>query len=722
MNIKTKIIIFILGCIPGSLFAQDVEWASSVIEFSSELSSKEYSAQQILGKPDVLPAGGDSPNAWIPANPSKEEYIKIGFEVPLRIRQIAIAESYNPSATYQLYAYDDQDNEYLINTFNPHPVELRGRLLNVFLEQTSYEVHALKLVLNGLSVPGYNGIDAIGISGSDIPVKAAIEEAPNISENIKSERLDENVNSKYQEIRPLIAPDGKTLYFSRRFHPENVGGTLDPEDIWYSEYDPAVNDWLEAKNLGKPLNNSGANFISSLTPDGNVMTVILGNRYDKNDRMVPGVSMSTKSVQGWSKPRELNIVNASIQNNDGDYYIAQNRKLLMMAVERFDSFGGKDIYVSFLSGDGTWTEPLNLGKNINTASTESSPFLAADDETLYFSSKGYSGYGEADIYMSRRLDDSWRNWSEPENLGGDINSPEDDIFFNIPPSGKYAYYSKSNTEYDADIYRIELPIFYRPAPVVAMKGKIIDAETNNPVQARISYELLPENTKVGHTQSDSLTGLYQIVLPTGSKYRYIIDMKGYNLMEDTIDLTGQLNYREIERDLLIDPMKLQQAVVMNMSAQNHNLSSNMNEKDNYVEVEGRKYEKVKDAIEINDGVLSVKVLFDFDSDVIRKNSYPDLNRVIEFLNTMPVNIILAGHTDSTGPDTYNLVLSERRARSVYQYLEDHGVPDEKIEIVGYGENRPVDTNNTIQGRRKNRRVDFIRKDQFDLYNRKYSGK
>ena len=126
--------------------------------------------------------------------------------------------------------------------------------------------------------------------------------------------------------------------------------------------------------------------------------------------------------------------------------------------------------------------------------------------------------------MSRRLDDTWQNWTEPENLGSSINSAEDDDFFNIPPSGKYAYFSKSNTELDADIVRVPLPIFFQPAPVIAMKGRVYNSETLKPIKARISYDLLPENTEVGYTVSDSLTGDYQIVLPVGSSYKYTVSI------------------------------------------------------------------------------------------------------------------------------------------------------------------------------------------------------
>jgi len=694
------------------IIAQDVEWASKIISFSSELSSKQYSASQVLGKPDVLPEGGDSPNAWLSSNPNGEEFIKVGFDHPKKIQQIAIAESYNPSAISQLFAYDAQDNEYLIATFTPRPIDLNGRLLNVFFDRTEFEVHAIKIILRGISVQGYNGIDAIGIADSRDPINVSIDLLSNVSNNLDVEKLDNNVNSEYQEARPVVAPDGKTLYFSRRNHPENMGGTEDPEDIWYSNFDLETQEWMTAKNIGPPLNNSGTNFISSVTPDGNAMTVILGNRYQKNENMKPGVSISTKSSEGWSKPEELNIINAFIENNDGDYFIAQNRKTLLLAVERFDAFGGKDIYVSFQMGDDNWTEPLNLGNDINTANIESAPFLAADNETLYFSSKGFSGFGGSDIYMSRRLDDTWQSWTKPENLGNSLNSVEDDIFFNIPPSGKYAYFTKANTEYDADIYRIKLPIFFQPAPVITMNGKIYNSETLKPIKARISYEILPEKTEVGYTVSDSLTGQYEIVLPVGSKIKYIVDMEGYNLLVDSIDLMNLNNYQEINRNLYIDPDQLTKA----LSALA--LKSKINT-EKLVKKDNEKFAEIEDAIEINEGILSVRVQFDFDSYKIKKDSYQDLDRIINLLKSTPVDIIIAGHTCDIGVESYNKILSESRAKAVYKYLINQGVDREKMVTTGYGEERPIESNSTLAGKQKNRRVEFIRKDQFILYNIKF---
>lgn len=663
-----------------AVYSQDVQWASKLLDFSSELTPYEYSASQVLGKPNVLPHPGDNPNAWLPAKPDRIEYVKVGFDYPAKIQQIAIAESYNPSAVYQVFTYDKQGNEYLLNTFSPRPVDLPGRMLNIYIDQTDYEVHAIKVTLNGMSVPGYSGIDAIGISDSKTPIEFEMITADNVTPGLRTEKLTKNINSDFQEMRPLIAPDGKTLFFSRRNHPDNIGGEEDPEDIWFSELDETTGEWKTAQNMGAPLNNAGHNFISSLTADGNAMVVLLGNKYGPSGKMKPGVSISTKTSQGWSEPEELNITNAYIESLDGNYFLANNRRTLIMAVDRFDTHGGKDLYVSFRQHDGRWTEPLNLGPDINTAHNEFSPFLAADDETLYFSSSGFSGFGGSDIYISRRLDATWQNWTEPENLGRDINSPEDDVFFNIPPSGAYAYFSKGMGGADADIYRIELPIFYQPSPVVTVSGKVTGAPSGEPVNARISYELLPEETAVGLTMSDENTGTYQILLPVGASYRYSVAAQGYESLTDIVNLAGQEQYREIVKDITLQE---EAEAVASLK-----------------EVVSEPATAVADA-------LSTKIFFDFNADNLYRDYHHVLRSIADYLKEQPdVKLEIQGHADSVGDTEYNLRLSHRRARMVMNYLKELGVEESKLLVSSFGETDPIGPNDSEEGRKKNRRVEF----------------
>ena len=323
--------------------AQNVQWASKVLDFSSQISETQYSAQQALRAPNVLPAGGENPNAWTPDRPNRQEFIKVGFDEPVRIRQIAIAESYNPSAVSEVYAYDTQGKEYLIERFAPEALPATSRMLNIYLERTDYEVAAIKVVLNGKALPGYHSIDAIGISKSRTPITVDVKVAADVNPDISIKRLGSTVNSSYEELKPLLSPDGNTLFFSRRNHPNNVGGEKDQEDIWFSEKNVATGEWTESKNIGAPLNNAGPNYISSITPDGNTMLLLLGNRYGKNGKMSAGVSMSYKDGDSWTNPVPLEIENEYNFSDNANFYLAQNRKVLLMSVERDDTYGDRDL-------------------------------------------------------------------------------------------------------------------------------------------------------------------------------------------------------------------------------------------------------------------------------------------------------------------------------------------------------------------------------------------
>lgn len=691
--LKKIIYIIIILFVSFNSYAQRVYWASKVVEFSSELSQKEYSSNQVLGKPNAVPQGGDNPGAWMPAKPNRLEFITVAFDKSIRVEQIVIVESFNPSTLYEIYFYDKNGTEYLVHTFDPKPMDLNSRLLRINIDKTSYQVKQMKVVIDCKIVPGFAGIDAIAVSGSKNPIKIIIEQPENLKEDVSVERLSDNVNSTYEETRPMIAPDGKTLYYSRANHPDNTGGVKDDNDIWYSELNSETGTWEKSKNLGTQLNNKGANYISSITPDGNAMTVILGNQYTKGNKMKPGVSISNKTSEGWSTPQPLDIINAQIETTDGNYFLANNRKVLVMAIDRFNAFGGKDLYVSFLQKDNTWTEPLNLRNDINTVNTESSPYLAADNETLYFSSKGFSGYGGSDVYISRRLDDSWTNWTEPENLGPDINSTGDDVFFTIPPSGQYAYYSKSQEDTNSDIYKIAMPIFFQPAPIVRISGKVVDTSTNEPIPAKISFKLLPENSNVGFTLSDSLTGEYEILLPAGSAYDYESEATGYNSHSDRIDLVDEEDFREIEHIISLSK---------GVEAQKIDPDENTSSKTSVEEFISGSSNKL---------IIENLALFDFASDYLHEAAYPILDQIAVFLkNTPSVKLTISGFTDNVGSNQYNLGLSERRAQSVLNYFIESGIAKNRFEIKGYGSQNPIASNDTQEGRDKNRRVEISRKD------------
>lgn len=651
--------------------SQVVQWASKVIDFSSELTPVQYSAQQALGKPNVMPAGGQNPNAWTPDKPKRLEFLKLGYATPMQIQQVAIAESHNPSALFKVYLYEENGTEHLVKSFNPQSIPFKGRMLTFFMEKTPYKVAAVKLEFDGEALNDYFSIDAVAISDVHIPIIADISIPELLSQGLVIEQLDKSVNSDYSEMNPLLSPDGKIMYFSRKNHPENMGGVNDKEDIWFSELGPD-GKWMLAKNMGPQFNNEGPNFVNAVgtTPDGQAV-LILGNKYLPNGKMLAGVSISNSVNGSWTKPMAINIENDYNFNERANYFLANTRKSLLMSVEREDSRGGRDLYVSFQKKDSAWTEPLNLGSVLNTANDESAPFLASDDKTLYFSSNGFSGFGGADVYVSTRLDDTWTNWSEPQNMGPDINSKLDDLFFNVPSTSEFAYYSRGVTEDNSDIFRVKLPIYKNPEPVVIVRGKLVDGKTGKPIGAKIIYERLSDGKEVGVAYSNSETGEYEIHLPGGQKYGVRAEAPGHISESQNLDLTGVTKDGAIEtRDMRLAPIEVT-TIAPDVS------------------------------ITLNN------IFFDFDKSVLKSESFPELNRLVQLMNENPaMTVEIAGHTDSVGPEEYNMRLSESRAKSVSRYLSEKGIVKDRITTVFFGESKPKESNATKEGRQKNRRVEF----------------
>lgn len=666
---KTLLIVFVLGFFTQTS-AQTVQWASKVLEFSSEMTHAQYSAQEALGKPNVMPYGGQNPSAWTPDRKGRKEFIKVGFERPMHIQQVAVAESANPGALYRVVAYEPTGKEHEIHTFSPQPIPKLGMMRNIFVEKTEYLVAAIRLEFDGAAIGDYFSIDAIGITDSPYPLVPDMNIPKLMAKGILVERLDENVNSDATELNPILSPDGKTLYFSRRNHPENVGGIADKEDIWFSELDENGN-WQPAKNMGAMFNTPGPNFVSTAsaaTPDGKSVVLILGNRYEPNGKMLSGVSVSDNVSGTWSEPKSIKIDNDYNFNERANYFMSNTRQTLLMSVEREDSHGSRDLYVSFMRTDSTWTEPKNLGDIVNTASEESSPFLANDNVTLYFSSSGFSGFGGADIYMTKRLDDSWQNWSEPENLGADINSKLDDLFFNIPVNSEYAYYSRGITPENADIFRIKTPIFRSPNPMVVVRGKLVDALTGAPLGANMVAIDQATGEIVARATADPNTGEYELKLPAGKIYEIKADAANHVAETHVLDLRNITDEGLIEiNNFALKPLEIVTPITVTLK----------------------------------------QVYFAFNKASLLPQSFEELDRLAGLMadrKTMEVEI--AGHTDNQGDATYNKWLSEWRAKAVAKYLEGKGIAMGRVKVLYFGGEKPVDTNETKAGRANNRRVEF----------------
>ncbi|MDB5274837.1 MAG: ompA [Chitinophagaceae bacterium] len=664
---KTIIAFLILSILSLSLMAQDVQWAYRVLEYSSQSSTTEFSAKQALGKPNVYPASGENRNAWQAQDKLTEQFIKVGFFTPIIPKQIVIAETFHPGAIQRVLVYDAEGKEHEISTYQNTTTTDANRLLAIKTSDVNFYVFAVKIVLkpNGNSA---EGIDAIGISASNKTIKIAKASANDlIKSNMVATKLSDHINTPYPEMGPLISPDGKTLYFSRRGDPADDGGKGDMEDIWYAEWDEASQKWGEAKNMGAPLNTKGPNFINSISPDGN--TLLLGNSYEEDGTMSDGASISHLTNDGWSFPVRLEIdkdVNISARAN---FFMSNSQKILLMSIEhKKHNVGHRDLYVSFLNDDNTWSIPLNLGETVNTKGTEESPFLASDDKTLYYATDGLNGYGGTDIYVTRRLDDSWTNWSTPENLGPIVNTSRDDAYLSLSSSGEKVYFtSEGAKEGDADIYVLALAPSLKPTAVTTISGRVLNSKTNEPIPGvKIFFENLMTGKEMGIASSSPVSGNYQIVLPSQNKYGYLAVKDGFISVNDNIDLTSQNAYQNIHRDLYLTPIEVGQSIVIK------------------------------------------NIFFDFNKALLRKESYLELNRLAKIMTDNPaLHIEISGNADSIGTAKYNDKLSQKRADAVAAYLiTKSGVDKSRIVLKHYGESNPVSSNSTAKGRQQNRRVEF----------------
>jgi len=484
-------------------------------------------------------------------------------------------------------------------------------------------------------------------------------------QDYKPENLGPKVNSKYDEIAPLISSDGKTIYFVRLNHPQNTFGETDSQDIWYSELDKDGH-WTEAKRLDKPFNHEQINFISNVTPDGN--TLLMGGAYDKGVYKDAGFSISNRTKNGWSPLQAIPIKKYG-EMNKGVYsfaYLTNDRRTLLLSFSEQDTSSISDIYVSFAQKDGSWSQPVKIGAPISTDADETTPFLAADEVTLYFSSNRKGSMGLNDIWMSKRLDDTWLRWSEPKNLGNTINSDAWEGYYSIDAAGEYAYMVSHKSSYGGtDIVRIKMKEDIKPNPVVLVQGKVLSADSKQPLDAHITYEILPSGKEVGTARTNPATGDYKIILPYGANYGFTATAPNHLESSDNLDLTNVAEYKEMTKNLELTPLKVGQTVRLN------------------------------------------NIFFDFAKATLRPESFPELDRLVELLNKeRKMNIEIEGHTDNVGSDEANLKLSSDRANSVMQYVISKGVSADRITAKGFGETVPVATNDTDEGRQLNRRVEF----------------
>ncbi len=543
------------------------------------------------------------------------------------------------------------------------------------------------------------------------------------------------INSGVDDYFPVVSLDGKRIYFAADDRPGGQGGN----DIWYSDK-MADGNWGAAKTLSD-LNTNSHEAIMSMSGDQNV--VILFGNYDGSFGR-GDLFYTVNTASGWTFPCN---VGGTVNTNEWESQanLASDGKTLLFCSDRDKSGGVSDIYVTQLTENG-WTAPINLGPTINTPNSEASPMLAADGKTLYFHSSGHPGFGGTDIFMSRRTGDSWTSWTKPMNMGKYINTMDNDKYMTIPASGIKAY-TVRNSQVDGygedDIYEFIIPPGMRPEMVINVSGVVAD-ENNNPVGAKIRFIETETGKEYANAISNFSDGVYKISLPPLKKYDVVIDMKGFLYYTDVLDLTDMSQF--LKDESVLERLKPEMSNIIRaqqqfkeldnklatlLSTDESNLSNGFNEfgslADEYkttarnldISIKRAKLQWLSEENELLDVVKNFQlqtitvgatfelknIFFDFGKASLRNESMLELNKLVDIMKRSMIAIELGGHTDDVGSDENNLRLSQERVNSVKQYLVENDIAAFRIAAVGYGEKAPIASNESDEGRQKNRRVE-----------------
>ena len=483
------------------------------------------------------------------------------------------------------------------------------------------------------------------------------------------------LNTPASELQPVPTPDGKRLYLSRTKYAGNTEGYTETGDIWFSTSTDDGQNWappLRYDALNTPQNNA----VMAVMRDGAAL-LVRGSYGGRDGFRDEGVSRVVPGAKGRSaQPEPLAIRDYHSASGSNTFFMTPDEKALLLSLERADSQGSNDLYVSLPMADGSWSAPQSLGPVINSPGFDFAPFLSPDHKALYFSSYGHAGYGSADIFVSIRLDTtSWLAWSEPRNLGTSLNGPGFDAYFVLTPDGKRAYFASSKLpDGPADLFRtvtgvlplppvadtaVAAPPVVAAAPRTLLTGKVLNAKTQQPLAGEVKAVRLGTDLAFNATGRAAGTGDYQFSLPPG-QYRLSATNPGFLTATDTITISGSLR-----RDLLLVPAAV-----------------------------GSKLELPT-------------LIFAQGQYELLPASYAELNRLARTLQDNPtVKIQLEGHTDNVGPPELNQKLSQDRVTEVKRYLVSRGVAGPRISTVGYGGAKPRASNAQENTRRLNRRVEF----------------
>ncbi len=470
----------------------------------------------------------------------------------------------------------------------------------------------------------------------------------------KPVNLGPTINTKEQEYLPVLTADEETLIYTRQANRnEDFYKSVKKDGKWENA------EYL-SKNINTAIYNEGAQCIS---PDGMYMFFTGCNRPDGLGRC--DIYLSKREGKNWSQPFNIGAP-VNTPGWESQPSLSADGRTLYFVSTRAGGLGGYDIWKSELKDGGGWSVPVNLGPNINTAYDEQSPFIHPDDETLYFSSNGWPGFGNKDLFISRK-NPADQTWQKPQNLGYPINTFGEESGLTISSNGKSAFFASDNKEGfgGLDIYSFELPENLKPGKVTYVKGVVFDKTSKQTLDAKIQIINLATDATIYNEISDFESGEFMATMAAGKSYGLNVSKEGY------------LFY-----------------------SQNFTLDKKAGKEPYLIKIPLQK-------IEVGGMVVLNNIFFDTNKFNLLTESKVELLELINFLNINPnISIEISGHTDNTGDEKLNLSLSENRAKTVYNYLISNKITASRLTYKGYGKSQPVADNSTEEGRKNNRRTEF----------------
>jgi outer membrane protein OmpA-like peptidoglycan-associated protein len=480
----------------------------------------------------------------------------------------------------------------------------------------------------------------------------------------KPENLGDSINSPYDDYINAVTADEQQMFLTRklpRVHHASNESTEFNEDFFKAVKTDSL--WRKAVNIGPPVNTEENEGALCISPDGKYIFFAACNRPDGYGSC--DLYWSKKTGDTWSEPENLgSVVNSTTWDSQPSF--SSDGKTLYFASKRQGGKGSSDIWKTELMADGSWTLPVNLGDSINTRFEEMAPFIHPDNRTLYFSSRGHQGMGGYDLFFSRL--DADGNWSTPVDMGYPINTYADEITLVVNAKGDVAYISsdKLGGKGGMDIYSFRLYKEAQPVQVTYFKGVVFDKETKKRLEAKFELTDLATGNTVSRSSSDPVSGEFLLSLPTEKDYGLNVSRPGYLFYSDHFALRGESSKKE--------------PFIYNVPLQ---------------------------PIRVGETVILKNIFFDTDKFDLKEESRTELGKLMQLLNGNPdIRIEISGYTDNTGSADHNLVLSRNRAKAVYDYLVLNGIAKERLSYSGFGLTRPIDTNDTEQGKANNRRTEF----------------